>query len=406
MSLKRKLDLKELELQLPPIDSNETKIILGGNDYDDNFINHFLDGGNDTQLPGDFKITEGPHSGGHHHTEQPDDDDDGRDDFDDYGDLDHLYDQDYDDGYPDGGHGTGTGTGWGSPTSIQFDAPLSILNGLSAQQIQNIDFSQIQNSNITNNISDLLCSNNGLASIVNDIVNSGLHLKFEIKPMEFGSTQNTPGTPDNDIVWGNTLYNYNTGEVTITINSHAFDANGNWWPDKAGGVNISHDGVDSTPFNALQDFAHTIAHEVIHAKYGMMWNNAWENSDKSPQGMYNYMVSHSGNDFANIYIVKDSNGDVHFRPNTEIGTLEHNYMTNHDADTIKNIVTEFTNDLHDLQHTVDNIRQNMHNAEAHFNDDGEQNPPGGDWWKAFHEHLQGELHDIMQNWGQFVDKGF
>ena len=144
MSLKRKLDLKELELQLPPIDSNETKIILGGNDYDDNFINHFLDGGNDTQLPGDFKITEGPHSGGHHHTEQPDDDDDddGRD-YDDYGDLDHYFDDYQDAGGDDDSHeppSGGTGSGFNidlALTSINNQVH-DVYNGLTQAQLTQI----------------------------------------------------------------------------------------------------------------------------------------------------------------------------------------------------------------------------------------------------------------------------
>ena len=87
MKQKKKLDLKELELQLPPIESNETRIILGGNDYAD-----------------------GPFSFDMWYWGKKDGSDlDRNDNAQDQGDLDHFYDQDYDDGGGNLGNGGGPG---------------------------------------------------------------------------------------------------------------------------------------------------------------------------------------------------------------------------------------------------------------------------------------------------------
>ena len=82
MTQKRKLDLKELELEIPSIDSNETKIILGGNDY----------GGGNGQF--DMWYWGGNDGGGNNHHGDGDDEYAQNNDNNDGGDLDHYFDQD------------------------------------------------------------------------------------------------------------------------------------------------------------------------------------------------------------------------------------------------------------------------------------------------------------------------
>ena len=89
MKHKKKLDLKELELQLPSIESNETKIIIGGNDYADEYPN--TGKAIDTSVAWDY-LNNG-----------------GGSDYNDPGDYDHFYDQDYDDGGGNLGNGGGPG---------------------------------------------------------------------------------------------------------------------------------------------------------------------------------------------------------------------------------------------------------------------------------------------------------
>lgn len=94
MTQKRKLDLQELELQLPAIDLKETKIILGGNDYGDTDFTPL--GGSEMALPGDFSIQGGHGNGGHGNGENNGHDDDmnnfGDGGYEDQGELDQFYD--------------------------------------------------------------------------------------------------------------------------------------------------------------------------------------------------------------------------------------------------------------------------------------------------------------------------
>lgn len=93
MTQRKKLNLKELELQLPAIETNETKIILGGNDYEDGIF-HLINEDGDTIVYIVENSNGGPGGGNNVGGNNANGDDNNVD----QGDLDHYYDYDYDDG--------------------------------------------------------------------------------------------------------------------------------------------------------------------------------------------------------------------------------------------------------------------------------------------------------------------
>ncbi|WP_449400665.1 hypothetical protein [Chryseobacterium wanjuense] len=114
-------------------------------------------------------------------------------------------------------------------------------------------------------------------------------------------------------------------------------------------------------------------------------------------------------DFISIYIVDNGDGTYSWRDADQAAALEHAYMIEHYSDTINNIVNEFTQDMHDLQHTVDNLRQAADFAwqEAHSTDPNVPDSwPTQSEWMAYYNDLQHQLSDIMGTWGVFIDKGF
>ena len=115
MTQKKKLDLKELELQVPSIDSNETKIILGGNDYG---------GGN-----GQFDMWYwGPSTGV----------DAAHDNYQDQGDLDHYYDQ-------DGGDNAGD---WDADADGRHEGTFTDLgDGRTEYMLQDLPEIEVQSAN-------------------------------------------------------------------------------------------------------------------------------------------------------------------------------------------------------------------------------------------------------------------
>ena len=399
MAQKKKLDLKELELQLPPIDSNETKIILGGNDYDDNFINHFLDGGNDSQLPGDFRISEGPHSGDHHHTEQPDDDDDddGRD-YDDYGDLDHYFDDYQDAGGDDDSHeppSGGTGSGFNidlALTSINNQVH-DVYNGLTQAQLTQIslDSDFAANPVFGHQLINALASNSVLASLLSPFTNGQSHLSFDIRTDMPGdkafTTADDPNHPNG---------------VVISINQIVLDSLG-WNLDSQSTNN--GDGVNLSLLNSQQDFIAMLAHEFIHAQQSALFAKALANSNGTVSGTYDYMLNtmHVNPAIVGIYFTTDSNGNIIQNPNAE--QAAHDYMQSNPgvSQAIMSAVTEFNSDLSNMQQAINHLTQTMDYAQQQANS---ANPQGGynnAQWQQILNSLQSKLNGIKDSWGSWLN---
>ena len=118
MTQKRKLDLKELELQLPSIDSNETKIILGGNDYGGDSVGNF-----------DMWYWGGNNNGA----------DAAHDNYQDQGNLDHYYDVD--------GDGVEDNAGDGDTDGRHAGEYSDLPNGVKEYMLQNLPEIDVQTAN-------------------------------------------------------------------------------------------------------------------------------------------------------------------------------------------------------------------------------------------------------------------
>lgn len=408
MAQRKKLDLRELELQLPPMDSNETKIILGGNYYndDDSTLFHLINPDGDTIIhiiencvDGDGvlgHIGQGNNNGG-------DDDDDygaqNEDGYSDQGDLDHWFDDaggDDDGGITPGMPGFSISAAVHSITSQM----QSVYNGLSQAQIQSSfsfdsDFNNFQV--FGSQLSNVLATNSCLAQLVGSITtNSGSHVSFDI-------VQNLPnGT------FGVTSFDPNTGVITIQLNQSWLSQSIGWNVDN---TNPNSHGINYADLGMNEDFVALLTHELIHAQNYSLLINAMQNiptnsiSDARDYMLNNLHVNPSLVDA--LFTVDPNTGEVKISSSS---AAEHNWMAdpnNGVINTTMTAVNEFIADMQKMQTAVNNLSQLMDFAQKESTSTntevlGEGYPEPSEWHEIF-VGLQHEMNEIKNNWGTWLN---
>ena len=316
MAQRRKLDLKELELQLPSIDSNETKIILGGNDYGD---------GN-----GQFDMWYwGPNNGA----------DAAHDNYQDQGDLDHYYDDNNGEDYhtPDlnGGHHD---DGYTDPGNSQ-----NVYNGINVDDYDNLVI-DTGNPLFDQAIENLLESNSELASLLEELLADGSNdIKFSIGDLGEMS-------PDGKYTMAETRPDDTYNNYEIIFNSHSFDDDGNYIFD---GNGQSTDGSNLGDLTPEEEFAVNVAHELLHVQYGEMLRDAYDQmvaNQENLNDLANDLLNQYGEDFRDAYMFFDGI-DWQWRDLNDATQQElndqyiHEYMQEHDHDFIQSVLDEFRQDF-------------------------------------------------------------
>ncbi|GEN73915.1 hypothetical protein [Chryseobacterium lathyri] len=335
MTQRKKLNLKELELQLPAIETNETKIILGGNDYEDGIF-HLINEDGDTIVyivdSGDSAPVGGNNVGGNNAND--DDNAGGDDNYVDQGDLDHYYDYDGD------GDGIEDNAGDGDNN---IGENHNILDGLDLSEFSNLVI-DTGNPAFDEQVKELITSNNELADLLEDLLaNSNHQIKFEIAdlgndPVKY-TLADTTHDPDNP-----------NGSYIITFNSNSFDGNGNYIID---GTGLATDGTNLDNLSPTEELVATIAHELLHVKYEEMVRNAYDqgvaNGEQLGQ-IANDLQALYGDDFRDAYLYFDGN-EWQWRDLTDDAQNAlhnqylHEYMHEHDYEFIQHVIQEYRNDF-------------------------------------------------------------
>lgn len=334
MAQKRKLDLKELELQLPAIDLKETKIILGGNDYGDDDFNPL--GGSDMRLTGDFSI-----QGGHGNSNGGANDGGG---YQDQGDMDHYYD----DNNGEDTHTPDLDNGHQDDYNNQ-DAGPSGQNQQDGIDVEDFDKLIIDtgNSAFDDAITEIFASNSELADLIMELMGDGTNqITFAVADLGNDPTQpyklaGTTHDPDPT----NSHNNY-----TITFNSHSFDQNGNYVYDASG---TATDGINFNDLSPQEELVATLAHELLHVKYEEMLMEVYEQAIANNEyldSVANDLSYLYGDDFRDAYMFfdgtewqwRDLSDPAH---NALHNQYLHGYMNDHDHDFIQQVIDEYRNDF-------------------------------------------------------------
>ncbi|WP_312303967.1 hypothetical protein [Chryseobacterium sp.] len=391
MTQRKKLNLKELELQLPAIETNETKIILGGNDYEDGIF-HLINEEGDTIVHIIDNCVDGNPGGGNNVGGSQEGNNAGADD--DQGDFDHYYDYDYDDGYADGN----VDYSQGPPTTSPFHTPTGLSNGMNLAQ-PNINMDPliddgVQDATIMAQVQGILSSNSVIKGLLGFYNNGYFNLTIGSETIPNANGQSTGAITGFD-----STSNWTT--VYIALNELGFNENG-WQWDWTGLDNM---GFDHSSLNTIEELVAILAHESIHAKHNADFLNALHENGMNMSDTRNWMISQGySTEYINAWFSVDANGNVGFNPNH--GDAVHTYMQNHDQDIIQHAIDEFRTDMHQLQQTVDNLRQE---ADFAYKESLSSNPMGESDqsdWAEYYQTLQHQLNELLYDWGAFIDKGF
>ena len=314
MAQKRKLDLKELELQLPSIDSNETKIILGGNDYGGDSVGNF-----------DMWYWGGNNNGA----------DAAHDNYQDQGDLDHYYDVD--------GDGVEDNAGDGDDGNTDPGNNQNVYDGINVEDYDNLII-DTGNPLFDQAIENLLESNSELASLLEELLADGSNeIKFSIGDLGEMS-------PDGKYTLAETRPDDTYSNYEIIFNSHSFDADGNFIFD---GNGQSTDGFNLADLTSEEEFAVNVAHELLHVQYSEMIKDSYDQmiaNQGDLNDVANDLLNQYGEDFRDAYMFFDGNDwqwrDLNDEAQQEInGQYIHEYMQEHDQDFLQSVLDEFRNDF-------------------------------------------------------------
>lgn len=411
MAQKKKLDLRELEMQLPPIESNETKIILGGSSYDGdndpfNNIFHLINEDSETiwHIIGECDGG-GNHGGGNNNPPNNDDDGDGYgydDGNGDEGDLDHYFDDYQNAGGDDDSHeppSGGTGTG-----GFNIDLALTSINnqihdvydGLTSTEVTNLvsrdsDFSTY--SVFDQQLVNVLTSNSVIAELIRGINgNTEAKVNFDI----------VNGLPSGQ--FGNTSFDPNTGQITIQINQSWLSQSIGWNVDN---TNPNSYGINYAALGMNQDFVALLTHELIHAQHQSLVVEALQHvpsHDLAQTRDYMLNVMHVNPSLVDTFFtVNPSTGVVTFNTSD---VLEHQWMSNPAngaINTVMDAVNQFTADSQNMQQAINHMTSSMDYAAAQASS---SSPLGGytnAQWQQIYNSLQNSLNAIKTAWGSWLN---
>ena len=405
----RKLNLKELELKLPKIDENYSKILLGGNTYADDAV---FGGGCD--LIKDKEIADIGWNGPLEHDNSLD--------------LDVSIDgYEYNDGYQDEGQNGGNNTGVGSATVINFTPPASLLDGMNLNV--NTLYIGTPAGQFTNQLEFILQSNSHIANLLAPVNNGQLGLIF-----------NTDNLNSNTLAETN-IYGYPS--MDISFNASYITSEG--WVAQPGGTT---DGFDLSMITGAQGIteqmrqvlylAHVIAHESFHANAWNVFmshlaaNGADPNNPLYSPTTTNQMLVDTvqelltagySPEFVNIFghVQPDVYGNEQFvlhlglpAPFNPYGdtdyshSLSHDYMVNNEQGVFDDIIEEALNDLLELQNIKNNMEtwlQELQNNAQQYGDEsnGDGGTPSGPNWPDLYQEQLEQYNQFMEQYGHLFD---
>lgn len=402
----KKLNLKELELKLPRIDENYSKILLGGDSYADDAV---FGGGCD--LIRDKEIG------------QADIGWDAPLDYDNAYDLDISNDGYQDDGgYQDEGQNGGNSTGTGSGQIPTFTIPTTLLDGMNLNN--NSLYIATPQGQFTDQLKFALESNSVIKNILSN-VNLG-QVALTITTQDLASNINAQTS------------HVNAPNYQITFNS---DYANNGWTSNNGGGAPTTDGFDMSFVYTLGGITEemretlflvkTLLHESFHLRH---WNNLMNalvlngadpndpaNATNEQYGLAMQTLLSQGysQDFVDMFGSGSLNaaGNYVFTPswtlpvpftNTPHTTmyqyLSHQYMIQHEEGVFNEAIWESIDDLLNLQDIKNNMEswiQELQNNAQQYGD--ESNPdggtPSGPNWPALLEQQQSQYEDFMDKYG-------
>lgn len=384
--MRRKLSLEELELELPKIETQETRFLLGGTGYSQDDIsghNNPVDNGHPHQDPLPPLNPDGPHHEGQDPVGEEMDESDIPGDDQDQGDYSdesgqHYPDpDDYGDYNPDpmnnnvqppqgGNTNTNGNTGSGSNGSVPL--PSGLNNGVDLSNFPFTFENSAQESNSQNflsQLSSLFQSNGVIANLISQIEANGSTVNFAIADLVDNNGSNTLAQTEAPA---------NTSNVTITFDSSDIGQNG--WQNLFNNVNNANaNGSHVHEYNnASQSLLNTVIHELTHGLiHSMMQSSvqiAVQNQVSGINGLYQTVVDNFGQNIADMFMYTDANGNAQYHNDATLESNQHDFMFSTDSNYdqyVQHSLSEFEQDIRDYE-------RYLHELEARQQEEG----PDGD----------------------------
>jgi hypothetical protein len=372
----RKLNLKELELKLPKIDENYSKILLGGNTYADDAV---FGGGCD--LIKDKEIADIGWNGPLEHDNSLD--------------LDVSIDgYEYNDGYQDEGQNDGETTEQNNNPSFNVteylnNLPESFKNGVESGDFFISGGIELGDSNtrFVDQFYTIIESNSFIAQTIQYIRSLGIDLRFDIND-DFPDVSG-------EHALAHTQSYFSANVIKISFNIDQMNPNDGW-------ENTAHDS------SAIISLAETVIHELVHAKYAaevMKIQQELTPPGVSPnaEAIYNALVAEHSVAFAQMFIeLNPSTGQYEYITNSEIrNDREHAYMDTHDSDLLEQTKNELRDDIEELTLHINNIQNNLQTAEQNLNTGLDET--ANQQLQQIYEDLYYEYTYLILNFGWLID---
>ncbi|MFD2909761.1 hypothetical protein ACFSX9_13570 [Flavobacterium ardleyense] len=382
----KKLNLKELELKLPKIDENYSKILLGGS-YDDAY------GGYDLKTPY-FDLDPNPL------------------DYDNSLDLDVSHDGYQDDGsYQDEGQTGGNNTGSGSSTVPVFTVPATLLDGMNLSN--NTLYINTPAGEFTDQLNFVLQSNSVIESVLKNVNLRQVALTIGLQNMSSGT-----GAATHDYLYPNYVINFNS--------NFAQQDGWQWAPSgTTDGFDLSfiaNMGGITENMREVMYLTHVTLHESMHLKHYNNLANALEHIGADPSNMMANVTSdqlglargwllNNGytQDFVDIFITTTPNASGNgstFSHNQNAAAASHLFMEDsiEIQQVFNNAVFEVLEDMLQLQNTKNNMEswlQELQNNAQQYGDETntDGSTPNGPNWPQLYQNQLDQYDLFIEQYG-------
>ncbi len=374
INMKKRLNLEELELRLPAIDAKNSKILLGGSDYDGaedmdgcRFCNDLTSaklGSAETQAHNDYGDNF--------------DLDASIDGYNDYGDANDV----------DGGNSSG-GTGGTGTSGINIPATLSDGFNLNNANLY------INNDNtsaaFSNQFNGILSSNSVIGNLFNTATQggpSGYALIINFGDLSGIGTGGVLGNTHSDLV--------SIMSQTITFDTSLISSLGMTDVEILDNAGVNHD-----PLTPLESLVAIIAHEAFHSYSNVGYILSRTNNSGSLIDARDWMLN-NGYDPAvvNIYYNTSIIGGVEtvtVNSATAIEAIEHAYMSSSSFTLVNDAIAEFQSDQAQANVIKEQLENAVNQAGSYLGSggDGAEGQPTNEAFQSSYDNLVGELRDFI-----------
>ena len=371
----KKLNLKELELKLPKIDENYSKILLGGDSYglDDCAISCGEDPNNPKNL---VDASAG-----------------GPLDYDNSYDLDISFDgiNNYD-GYQDEGQTQGNDN---SNTPNLITLPQSLSDGVDLNNF-NIDLDLSNGNELFNSQLNGILTNNSVIGNLISLATQDYMLRFEIGQLQPGSNSTT------STEWG--ITNADSlpalGFQTIILDIDLVTALGTLDVNTIDNTQLNHNNL--TP---LESLVAIIAHESFHAYTNIGYYNSRLNGN-TPEESMNWMLANGfSQEIVDIYYstITNANGLTEVVINTgNFAQNEHDYMASDSFTFVNDAIAEFQADQAQVVEIKNNMEAWVQELQNNAQQYGDESADGGTNWISLYIQQQDILTSFIENYGWMI----